>query len=187
MPYMNEQTRSLMIDDYDALIQEISDERDADAYYVNFMFNALPGKETTRFAIMNSEVTRVHSLLTKHAVRKWKSPKWSDLVPVLIGAPDYPVIKRMKADAKLYQVNEGLHFNAVVLIPSRDALDTPGKRSRLKESLDVHFVRKEREYRNSRLARIHVTPVDPDTTVTDYMLKAFRRGRITSDDILVLN
>lgn len=187
MTYMNKKERSLLIDDYDTLLQEITEERDADAYYVNFMFNALPGKETMRFAIMNSEVTRVHGLLTRYAVRKRKSPKWSDLVPVLIGAPDYPVVKRKKVDAKLYQVNDGLHFNAVVLIPSRDVLGTPGKHSRLKESLDVHFALKEREYCKNRLARIHVTPVDPDTTMTDYMLKAFRRGRITSDDILVLN
>jgi hypothetical protein len=187
MSYMSVQARSLAIDAYDTMIAEIIGERDAGAYYVNFMFNALPGKETTKFAIMKSEVTRVHSLLAKHTVRKWKSPKWCDLVPVLIGAPDYPVIKKKRVEAKLYQVNDGLHFNAVMLIPSRDALYTPGKCSRLKEPLDEHFERKAGEYLTRRLARIHVTPVDPGTTMTDYMLKAFRRGRITSDDVLVLN
>jgi len=45
MAYMNKVERSLLIDDYDTLLQEITEERDADAYYVNFMFNALPGKE----------------------------------------------------------------------------------------------------------------------------------------------
>jgi hypothetical protein len=136
---------------------------------------------------MIREVTRFHDLLTNHVVRKRKAAEWRDLVPVLIGAPDYPVIKRQKPDAKLYQVNDGLHFNAVVLLPPRNGPSPNGKQSRMRDTLRKHVKLKGAQYLTARLGRIDVTRVKPGTTMTDYMLKAFRRGRITSDDILVLN
>jgi hypothetical protein len=179
--------RKKQIAGYGQMIEEIIENDDATAYYINFMFNQLPGSDRTRRDIMESEVRRFHDLLTNHVVRKRKADGWRDLVPVLIGAPDYPVIKREKADARLYQVNDGLHFNAVVLLPPRKRPAPNGKRSRMKESLRKHVKLKGDQYLTARLGRIHVTRVEPGTTVTDYTLKAFRRGRISSDDILVLN
>jgi hypothetical protein len=59
---------------------------------------------------MKQEVTRFHCLLKRHVVRKPDAPGWPDLVPVLLGAPDYPVAKRQRVDVRLLQVNGGLHF-----------------------------------------------------------------------------
>jgi hypothetical protein len=179
--------RAQTIVGYDQLIQEIIENDKAKAYYVNFMFNSLPGRDRTKFEIMIREVTRFHDILTNHVVRKRKASGWRDLVPVLIGAPDYPVVKKEKANAKRYQVNDVLHFNAILLLPPRNKPSPNGKRSRMKESLRKHVKLKGDQYLTARLARIHVTPVEPGTSMTDYMLKAFRRGRISSDDILVLN
>lgn len=187
MMQLTRDSRKQIIAGYDQLIDEIIQNDKAQVYYVNFMFNKLPGSDRTRREIMKTEVARFHDLLTNHVVRKRKANGWRELVPVLIGAPDYPVIKKEKADAKLYQVNEGLHFNAIVLVPPRKRPSPNGKRSRMKESLRKHVKLKADQYLTARLRRIHVTRVEPGTTVTDYTLKAFRRGRISSDDILVLN
>jgi hypothetical protein len=187
MPQLNFDQRKQIIAGYDQMIEEIIENDRAKVYYVNFMFNQLPGSDRTRREIMKTEVARFHDILTNHTVRKRKAQGWRDLVPVLIGAPDYPVIKKEKADAKLYQVNEGLHFNAIVLVPPRKRPSPNGKRSRMKESLRKHVDLKRERYLTARLGRIHVTRVGTSTSMTEYMLKAFRRGRISSDDILVLN
>jgi hypothetical protein len=178
--------RIQLIAGYDQMLLEIIENDEAKAYYVNFMFNGLPGSEKAKFEIMKSEAIRFHDLLTRHVIRKRKAAGWRDLVPVLIGAPDYPVIKRQKADARLHQVNDGLHFNAIVLMPPRGRPAPNGKQSRMKESLRKHVKLRPEEYLTRRLGRIHVTRVKTDTSMTDYMLKAFRAGRISSDEILVI-
>jgi hypothetical protein len=181
--------RKQLVSGYETLIEEIIENEDAEAYYVNFMFHSLPGKESTKIDIMKKEVIRFHDLLKRHVVRKPDAPGWRDLVPVLIGAPDHPVPKKIKVDARLFQVNEGLHFNAVVLLPPRfEPLTTAGVRqSRLKDSLVVHVKEKEVEYLTDKLYRIRVEPIIKGTTMADYMLKAFLKGRIISDDILIRN
>jgi hypothetical protein len=182
-------TRKKMVAGYETLIEEIIERENAEHYYVNFLFNGLPGRESTKIDIMRQEVTRFHCLLKRHVVRKWDKPGWRELVPVLIGAPDYPVVKRTKVDARLHRVNGGLHYNAVVLLPHRfQPPRIPGERqSRIQESLVVHVHQKKAEYLTDRLYRIHVTPVMNGTTMADYTLKAFKNARISPDDILILN
>jgi hypothetical protein len=63
--------------------------------------------------------TRFHYLLKRHVVSKPDARRWKDLVPVLIGVPDLPVRKNKKVLVRDFQVNDGLHFNAVVLMPPR--------------------------------------------------------------------
>jgi hypothetical protein len=181
--------RKQLVSSYETLIQEIIENEDAEAYYVNFMFSSLPGREVTKIDIMKKEVIRFHDLLRRHVVRKPNAPGWRDLVPVLIGAPDYPVPKKIKVDARLFQVNDGLHFNAVVLLPPRFEPPTivGVRQSRLRESLVVHVKEKEVEYLTDKLYRIHVTPLVKGTSMAEYTLKAFLKGRINSDDILILN
>ena len=181
--------RKQLVSGYETLIEEIIQNEDAEAYYVNFMFHSLPGREATKMDIMKKEVTRFHDLLKRHVVRKPNAPGWRELVPVLIGAPDHPVPKKIKVDVRLFQVNDGLHFNAVVLLPPRFELPTivGVRQSRLRELLVVHVKEKEVEYLTDKLYRIHVTPLVKGTSMADYTLKAFARGRINSDDILILN
>jgi hypothetical protein len=181
--------RKQLVSGYETLIQEIIEKWDAEAYFVNFMFHRLPGKQSTKIDIMKKEVTRFHDLLKRHVVRKWDKPGWRDLVPVLIGGPDFPVPKTLKADVRLLQVNDGLHFNAIVLLPPRfEPRKIIGERqSRLKESLVLHVKRHEQEYLTDKLYRIHITPLVDGTTMADYTLKSFVRGRTSSNDILILN
>src|ERR1700739_1731185 len=58
--------RKQTIAGYDQLIEEIIEHDKAQAYYVNFMFNQLPGSDRTRREIMIREVTRFHDILTNH-------------------------------------------------------------------------------------------------------------------------
>jgi hypothetical protein len=187
--YLTYAKRQDIIAGYHTLIEEKIENEDAEPYYVNFLFNNLPSRDATKVDIMKQDVTRFHCLLKRHVVRKPDAPGWRDLVPVLLGCPDYPVAKRQKVDARLLRVNGGLHFNAVVLLPPRfKPPKTAGERqSRLTESLDVHVEEKASQYLTKRLYRIHVTPMENDTTMADYTFKAFKNGRIKSDDILVLN
>jgi hypothetical protein len=180
--------RKQLVSGYETLIEEIIENEDAEAYYVNFLFHSLPGREVTKMDIMKKEVTRFHDLLKRHVVRKPDAPGWRELVPVLIGAPDYPVPKEIKVDARLFQVNDGLHFNAVVLLPPKFEPPTivGVRQSRLRESLVVHVKEKEVEYLTDKLHRIHVTPLVKGTSMAEYTLKAFLKGRINSDDILIL-
>jgi hypothetical protein len=52
--------------------------------------------------------------------------------------------------------------------------------------LVLHVKRKENEYLTDKLYRIHVTPLVKGTTMADYTLKAFVKGWINSNDILIL-
>lgn len=189
----NSNHRNQIIAGYDLLIGEILLNDDAEPYYVNFMFNRLPGGQAARIQQMWQEVTRFHGLLKRHVVRKPDSPRWRGLVPALIGAPDFPVWKHEKVSAEHGRVNDGLHFNAIVMMPPRFC-PAPGepKRlqfervSRLSVTLDKHVQQRERIYRTDKLYRIHVTPI-AEGTMADYALKAFKNGRVGYDDILILN
>src|SRR5215213_10584025 len=99
-----------MVAGYETLIAEIMENENAESYYVSFMFNHLPGRQSAQIEQMWKEVTRFHGLLKRHVVRKPEAPGWRDLVPVLIGVPDYPVPKRKKVRVRSLQVNNGLHF-----------------------------------------------------------------------------
>jgi hypothetical protein len=186
--YDSYEARKLTVSGYELLVQEIMENEDAELYYVNFLFNQLAGGRSAQLEQMGREVTRFHGILRQHVVRKWTSRRWRNLVPVLIGIPDLQVWKHKKVSVRSLQVNEGLHFNALVLLPPRfEAPQITGVRqSRLKDSLDLHVNKLQREYLTEKLYRIDVTPVEKGT-MADYAFKNFLKGRFTSDDILVLN
>src|SRR4051794_28089820 len=86
--------------------------RGKDAYFINFMFNPLPGKTQGKMEQMRQDVSRVHDILTRHIVRNPKSEFWAHLRPVFIGSPDYPVGKHDRTERlKDVTINDGLHFN----------------------------------------------------------------------------
>jgi hypothetical protein len=186
--------RKALVEAYSQLIAEKQKEGRI-AYYLNFMFNQLPGSSQTWMKIMENEVERVHSILTHHIVRRPDAEKWAHLRPIFAGIHDYPVFKRNRPKLNRFNIaNDGLHFNAIGLVPPESYSFLPhsvqckawGPVSRLTVPLDEHFKDRSEFYLNERLARIHVTLIDKGT-MADYTLKAFKHGRVGADSFLILN
>jgi hypothetical protein len=149
-------------------------------YFINFMFNNIPGKQSTKLEVMQDNVARVFATLVTHVVRKPNAPLWKAYRPILIGSPDLPVVKTKKVSAYERVVNEGWHFNACLLLP-------PQEKCRLRMRLGDHFRQNRNLYcvADHPLARIDVTPMD-FPAIADYTLKHYKRGNVSSDDILIL-
>ena len=143
-------------------------------FFVNFMFNALPGGQKARLQQMHKEIERFHGLLTRHIVRKPESAQWRRLRPILILAPDLPVPKRKKTSFKRTAPNDGLHVNGILLVPKRrrDIADgsTKRKQSRLGISMKKHLREKEHIFKSEHLDRVHLTRINRGT-MADYMFK----------------
>jgi hypothetical protein len=161
--------------------------------YINFMFNQIPSGVASRMDVMTSEVTRVHDILTRHIVRRPKAVNWCYLRPIFIGCHDLPVWKHEKELVRNLEVNGGLHFNVVALVPQESQAAMPmkmqyvlwGRQSRLNVSLKKHFEQNQRFYLNDILSRIHVTPITKNT-MADYTLTAYKKGLVNPDSILIL-
>lgn len=161
-------------------------------YYANFMFNQLPGERKTQLDIMKGEIERVFGILLKHVVRKPWSDSWKPLMPRFIGCADLPAPKGKKVDVDVVRVNDGLHFNGLLFVPPRrrkkggkTVKGAGGRKSRLKVSLIRHFECQSSSYLTRRLVRIHLVRVKNDG-ITDYALKTYISGKISSDDFLVI-
>lgn len=190
--FMNRDERTRVVTAYKDLVRKHV-RKGKEAFFINFMFNRLPGKPETQKEMMKREVIRFHELLTRNIVRKKHSDRWKHFKPILIGCPDYPVVKHCKDAFRDVVVNDGLHFNVLELVPpprpdpESDYFFIRGEKfSRLSTDLKVHVDEHPHWYLTESLSRVHVTPVVQTDTMVDYTLKAFLNGRISGDDILIL-
>src|ERR1700685_522208 len=110
MDYIPYYQRKQLIAAYDEMIQQRID-KGWQPYFLNFMFNRIPGKPVTKKHIMEGEVERVHSTLVTFVVRKPHSPSWIQYVPIFVGCPDLPVAKWEKELVRNVVVNDGWHYN----------------------------------------------------------------------------
>jgi hypothetical protein len=75
-------------------------------------------------------------------------------------------------------LNDGIHVHGVMVV---------AKETRLKEPLDLHFLRKKELYVIGKIYRIHAEPITSEAAfVTDYGGKAIKRRRFSTDHVLVL-
>jgi hypothetical protein len=182
--------RLRIIEGYDEMLK--SRLATSKGYFVNFMFNQLPGNRKAKLQQMQREIEKFHGLLTRHIVRKPNSKGWRHLRPVLILAPDLPVPKRDKTSGKRTGANGGLHINGVLLVPPRRRqVKTPKakakrKQSRLRISVKKYLREREQIFVNRSLARIDTTRIEHGT-MADYMFKTVKKGLATWDDVLILN
>ena len=165
---------------YDELIQR-NLKKGWTLHYINFMFDHIRGNQNAKIDQMKSCVTSFHRKLTQHIVRKPESAAWKHLRPVFLGAPDLPVWKRIKVDSPLHQVNDGLHFNGILIMPpknrfkaGRDQHPWFRKQSRLHVELEQHIDEKRVDYERGQPYRLHVLPITRDTMV-DYALKTVKK------------
>jgi hypothetical protein len=163
---------------YGAWIKEF---RDAgwDGYLISFMFKHISGSSVETVREMHREIERVYGKLASRVVRKPKSAKFAHLLPRAVFFPDVPCPKKDKQELGDVTVNDGIHVHGIVVVP---------KNSRLKVPLDQHFREKKRMYtRRGKITRIHVQPIVFDEMfVTDYAGKAYKKRRVSGDEILVL-
>jgi hypothetical protein len=144
-------------------------------YMVTILFSQLPGSREVILHRMRDEVSRVYSMLVTDVHRKPRKAS-PDELPVFIGVFDLPVYKRARSSSPLTRCNDGLHFQALVFIPSF---------SRLKVSLVDYFHENQDLYvrPGKSIQRIHVEPVTYDHDgVVKYVFKTVMRRRIAYDD-----
>jgi hypothetical protein len=162
---------------YQQLVMDYID-RGYQAYFINFMFHQLSGNPTSILRQMRREIERVYSRLITRFDRDPRSPKRRHLRPIVILFPDLPVPKHKKKSLREVSINDGLHYNGIILTPPI---------SRFKGTLETHFEVDREQYANDKLERIYVRPhTHDDWRVVDYAAKNLKRGKIDYDDIVLL-
>ncbi len=153
-------------------------DRGWDPYFISFMFEQLPGSQSSVLRQMRREIERVYSRLVTRFHRNPRSPAGSQQIPVMALFPDFPVYKREKKSIKDVSINNGLHYAGIALAPPV---------SRFQTTLDAHFEQEQDKYVNDKLARIDVKPIIWNATyVMDYAAKNYKRGRVSDEDIIIL-
>jgi hypothetical protein len=182
---INNNSRSLtstlpteIVQAYGKFIQEHVDDLGWDGYWVTFMFRNISRSEDRKIEQMHREICRAYQNLATRAVRKPRSEKWAHLLPKGIFFPDVPGYKKSQFKIGEVSVNDGIHMHGVMVVP---------KQTRLKERLDLHFLRKRKLYVTGKICRIHAEPITSRAAfVTDYGGKAIKRRRFSTDHVLVL-
>jgi hypothetical protein len=117
--------------------------------------------------------------LAKNSVPKPSHPIWSDLLPKVILAPDFPVPKKSKKQTlRDVTINEGLHWHGLILVNPL-APKLPG-------NLDVYINQNLKKYLVGSIRTIGVEPITHDPVyVTGYGMKGLKRRSFFEDEILI--
>jgi hypothetical protein len=147
-------------------------------YLFSFMFNQIQGPDQDRMEEMKKQLGWFYGRLAKASVPKASSPKWSQFLPKVVLAPDFPVFKHSKQQLRDVTMNNGLHWHGLVL--------ATWLAPRLQESLDVHVRENLGRYLVGNIRRIDVQPITYDVGyVTGYGMKSLKSSRVSEDDILI--
>jgi len=149
---------------------------------LTFMFNPLPGSASSKAAQMDRDIERVYGRMVTRAVRDTRARRNQGRLPIWIVSPDWPVPKYgMKRDhLRNIAVNDGQHRHALALTPPW---------SRFGTDLGHHIDCNQSLYMGSGypLFRLHFAEITKQPRKTcRYILKSLERGRIKSDDIMIL-
>jgi hypothetical protein len=164
-------------------LTELASARIADGWHPSFvtiMFDQMPGGPGAIIARMDDAVDRLFRTFVTNVCRRPASPRSVGGLPIYIGAPDRPVMKRRRSGPAGPDLvpNDGWHMHGLLLIPPH---------SRLRVAADEHFRSHHRLYAKPPIERVDVRPVVGDVErVLDYLLKTVGRGSATLDDLLIL-
>lgn len=151
-----------------------------DPYYVNFMFQPLPGSLPTIIAQMHSGIQAgFYSRFWSEFTRNSRSPSQQHRLPKLWLFPDRPGPKKQKKlSAEFFRGNDGgLHFNGPLLIPPK---------SRFQGCPIQHIEANQSKYLRHGLCRIDLEPVYNIAGMVDYAAKTVKWGRANIEDCLYL-
>ena len=177
---MDAENKHKVIEGYVQFVQNLTDVGWT-PYLMTFMFENLGGSPDRVARQMEAEVERIYATFVTRVTRKPRSAAHFDHMPVWLSCPDYPVPKREKKSVRDVIINDGRHKHALALQPPK---------SRLREDLVTHFNEHWLLYVRPKLpiSRIDVEPITHDLArVVDYNFKAFGRGLVGSDEILILH
>ena len=115
--------------------------------------------------------------LAKASVPKASSSEWSEFLPKVVLAPDFPVPKRSKSNLRDVTINNGLHWHGLMLVNPLAP--------KIQEPLDLHIRQNPRKYlagsiREIDVKRITYTP----EYLTGYGLKSLK-NRFSIDEIVI--
>jgi hypothetical protein len=148
------------------------------AYLVTFMFNHIPGGSTVKLKMMQDSMCRFYSTLLTRVVRNPNSLSQLFNRPIMMAVPDYPVYKHKKVSLQDAKINDGLHFHALLAVPSE---------SRLKQDVGSHVQQYSGLYVKAPIQRIHVDLIEAGNRRTiDYAMKSVKRQTCRWEDVLVL-
>lgn len=152
-----------------------------ETYLLSFMFEPLPGSQQRKMAQMARLLEAAYGIFVTRVVRKPRTAGRRGIAPIWLCSPDLPVFKREKRDkARLrdLEINDGLHYHAVLLMPPR---------SRLRD-VNGHFYKLRRAYaEHAQLNRVDVEPITHDDRyVVGYVQKQSARGTFDVGDNFAL-
>ncbi len=146
---------------------------------LTFMFDHMPGGRLAIEAQQRRLVEMAYRRLLTRMVRYPNRRGAVGRVPVLLGAPDFPVARRRKAALGDVVINDGQHVQALLLSPQENRLRTD----------ECTFIEREqrRFVEHGGIRRLHAVPVlYDDARVHDYCMKAVGRGLVDPDATIIL-
>jgi hypothetical protein len=147
-------------------------------YLFTFMFDQIPGSDSSRLSEMKKQLTWFYGRLAKASVPSPSKEKWTEYLPRAILVPDFPVFKHAKQNLRDVTVNDGLHWHGLVL--------QHPFRFRFSEGLDVHIKKDPFKYLVGSIRHIDAQPIkSKGSYVTGYGMKALTGDRISQDDVLI--
>jgi hypothetical protein len=147
-------------------------------YLLSFMFSQISGPDDDRMLEMKKHLGWFYGRLAKASVPKASHPIWSDFLPKVVLAPDFPVPKSKKQQLRDVTMNNGLHWHGLVLVNPL-APKLPG-------NLDVHINDNRGKYLVGSIRTIGAEPITHDPEyVTGYGMKGLKRRSFLEDEILI--
>lgn len=147
-------------------------------FYINFMFEPLPGSEKAVLAQMRRAIEKFYGCFGTRFDRNPRAKSSQLHIPRLFLFPDKPVAKREKASIREVSINAGgLHYNGPMMIP---------RYSHFHGCVIDHLEEMQRTYTRHGISRIHAKPIHGASGIADYTCKTIKWHRADLDDILIL-
>jgi hypothetical protein len=153
--------------------------RGNEPFYINFMFHPIHGPPSRIVHQMKTAICDgFYPTFCTRFARNPLARSQQKYLPKMILAPDRPVFKHKKLSRADVTINQGLHYNGLMLVP---------KVSRCRENAADLIANNHDHYRKDGIDRIDVTPIDRNPArITDYTFKTVNRLKASSDDVILL-
>lgn len=150
-------------------------------YYINFMFDPLPGSQSAVLASMKKGIVKFYGRFCTEFVHNPRAASEQERLPLFLLFPDKPVWKRNRAvSVSGVKFNAGgLHYNGPMLLPLLSRFRRRG--------CPIQYIAKnQRIYARNGISRVHIKPIDDILGIGDYAAKTIKWARADEADILIL-